>query len=190
MLPGKHAMTNNHALVADLYRSYAPTLLTYIYRQLSSREDAEDILLEVFQAAVESDSPITLNEGEQRGWLWTVARRKVSDHYRRVYRRPVSDTMLEEVDEVLYEDEVHAPEHFVLRQEAYAELRVYVSSLPELQQNILRLRFAYGFTYNEIAQHLNKSSAAVRVMLSRSINLLRDHYQQHNANSAGTDYGS
>jgi RNA polymerase sigma factor (sigma-70 family) len=96
-----------------------------------------------------------------------------------VYRGPVFDTIQQEVEETLYEDDFHAPESCVLRQEAYAELRVYVSSLPELQQKILRLRFAYGFTCKEIAQHLNKSSVAVRVMLSRSLNLLRDHYQQH-----------
>jgi RNA polymerase sigma factor (sigma-70 family) len=179
MLPEKHPVTNNHALIADLYRSYAPTLFTYICRKVPSREDAEDILLEVFQAAVESDILTRLNDGERLAWLRKVAHNKASDHYRRVYRSPVFDTIGQEVEETLYEDDFHAPESCVLRQEAYAELRVYVSSLPELQQNILRLRFAYGFTCSEIAQHLNKSSVAVRVMLSRSLNLLREHYKQH-----------
>jgi RNA polymerase sigma factor (sigma-70 family) len=180
MLPEKHTVTNNDALVADLYRSYAPTLLMYICRRVPGREDAEDILLEVFQAAVESDILARLNDGERRAWLRKVAHNKAIDHYRRVYRSPIFDIMGQEVEETLYEDDFHAPESSVLRQEAYAELRVYVSSLPELQQKILRLRFAYGFTCSEIAQHLNKSSVAVRVMLSRSLNLLRDHYKQHN----------
>lgn len=179
MQPEKHPVTNNHALVADLYRNYAPTLLMYICRKVPSREDAEDILLEVFQAAVESNAVATLNDGERRAWLRKVAYNKAIDHYRRVYRSPIFDIMQQEVEETLCEDDFHAPESFVLRQEAYAELRVYVSSLPELQQKILRLRFAYGFTCSEIAQHLNKSSVAVRVMLSRSLNLLRDHYKQH-----------
>ena len=184
MLPEKHPVTTNHALIADLYRSYAPTLLTYICRQVPGREDAEDILLEVFQAAVESDVLATLNDGERRAWLRKVAQHKTSDHYRRMYRRPIFDTMRQEVEENLYEDDFHAPEPCVLRQEAYAELRVYVSSLPELQQKILRLRFAYGLTCSEIAQHLNKSSVAVRVMLSRALNLLRDHYKQHKESRA------
>jgi RNA polymerase sigma-70 factor (ECF subfamily) len=95
-----------------------------------------------------------------------------------MYRCPTSGIMLEEVEETLYEDDFHAPESSVIRQEAYAELRFYVSSLPELQQNILRLRFAYGFTCSEIAQRLQKSNVAVRVMLSRTLNHLREQYKQ------------
>jgi RNA polymerase sigma factor (sigma-70 family) len=178
MPPEKRLATNNHSLVADLYQNYAPALLMYICRQVPTREDAEDILLEVFQAAVESEILTTLDSGKRRSWLWTVARNKATDHHRRTHRRPLASMGLEEVEEALYEDDFYAPESSALRQEAYAELRRHVSSLPELQQKILRLRFAHGLTCNEIAQHLNKSSVAIRVMLSRSLNLLRDIYKQ------------
>ena len=180
----KYLVTSNHSLVADLYQSYAPTLLMYLCRQVPTREDAEDILLEVFQAAVESEILAKLDESKRRSWLWTVAQRKASDHHRRVHRRPLSSAVLEEVEETLHEDDFYAPESFTLRQEAYTELRMYVSSLPEQQQNILRLRFAYGLTCSEIAQHLNKSGIAVRVMLSRSLNLLRDLYKQRKEDKA------
>lgn len=168
----------NHSLVANLYNCYAPALLMYICRYVPSREDAEDVLLEVFQAAVESENLITLDESKHRAWLWTVAQRKAADHYRRTHRSPVSSASLEDIEDVFSEDELDAPELAVLRQEAYAELRTYISSLPEPQQEILRLRFAHGLRCSEIAQRLNKSSVAVRVMLSRSLNLLRDIYKQ------------
>src|SRR5579884_3796926 len=113
MQPEKHPVTNNHALVADLYRSYAPALLMYICRKVPSREDAEDILLEVFQAAVESDILATLNDGERRAWLRKVAHNKAIDHYRRAYRGPIFDPMRQEVEETLYEDDFDAPESFV-----------------------------------------------------------------------------
>jgi len=58
-------------------------------------------------------------------------------------------------------------------------LRTHVSSLPELQQEILRLRFAQGLKCSEIAQKLNKSHPAIRTMLSRSLNFLRDIYKQN-----------
>ncbi len=174
----KHLATFNHSLVADLYQRYAPTLLMYICRQVPLREDAEDILLEVFQAAAESEILSSLDESRQRSWLWTVAHNKATDHHRRLRRRPLHSTTLEEVEGNLYDDESYAPESVALRQEAHAELRMHLSSLPALQQEILRLRFAHGLKSSEIAQRLNKSNAAIRVMLSRSLNLLRAIYKQ------------
>jgi RNA polymerase sigma-70 factor (ECF subfamily) len=118
-----------------------------------------------------------LDESKHRTWLWTVAHNKAADHYRRTRRRPSFSLGLEEVEEILSDDDVSAPEIVALRQEMYAELRAHVSSLPELQQEILRLRFAHGLKCSEIAQHLHKSHSAIRAMLSRSLNLLRASYQ-------------
>jgi RNA polymerase sigma factor (sigma-70 family) len=174
----KQLVRSNHALVAHLYQCYASAILMFLCRQLPTREDAEDVLLEVFQAAVESETLPDLDESKQSTWLWTVAHNKAIDHYRRTGHRPIFSLGLEEVEEVLADDDASAPEIAALRQETYAELRAHVSSLPDLQQEILRLRFAHGLKCSEIAQRLNKSNAAIRTMLSRSLNLLRDIYQQ------------
>ncbi|HEU5374174.1 MAG TPA: sigma-70 family RNA polymerase sigma factor [Ktedonobacteraceae bacterium] len=168
----------NHTLVAHLYRSHASAILMFLCRQVPTREDAEDVLLEVFQAALESETLPRLDESKQRTWLWTVAHNKATDHYRRTRHRPTFSIGLEEIEEALSNDDTSAPEMVALRQETYAELRAYVSSLPELQQEILRLRFAHGLKCGEIAQRLNKSHAAIRTMLSRSLNLLRAIYKQ------------
>jgi RNA polymerase sigma factor (sigma-70 family) len=175
----KPFIQSNHALVAHLYQHHAPTILMFLCRQVPSREDAEDVLLEVFQAATESEILPNLDESQQRSWLWTVTRNKATDHYRRLRQRPIFSTGLEEAAEVLFDDESSMPEFVAVRQEMYAELRTHLSSLPELQQEILRLRFAYGFKCSEIAQRLNKSHDAIRTMLSRSLNLLRTIYNQN-----------
>lgn len=169
---------SNHALAAHLYQRYASALLLFLCRRIPNREDAEDVLLEVFQAAIESDVLLKLDASKHHAWLWTVAHRKVIDHYRRKQYHPVSSVDLEEIEEFLFEDDIFTPEATTLRQEAYAELRTHVASLSELQQNILRLRFAHGLKCSEIARRFNKSDAAIRVMLSRSLNLLRDIYKQ------------
>jgi RNA polymerase sigma-70 factor (ECF subfamily) len=174
----KQRVSSNDALTTQLYQRYAPAILMFLCRQLPTREDAEDVLLEVFQAAVESKTLPGLDEQRQRVWLWTVAHNKATDHYRRTRRRPASFMGLEEAAEVPAADDDFAPESAALRQETYAELRAHISSLPELQQEILRLRFARGLKCSEIAQQLNKSNAAIRTMLSRSLNLLRSIYQQ------------
>src|SRR5262245_38530545 len=106
--------------VTTLYQRFAPVIYSYIYRHTSSREDAEDLLLEVFLAALERPSFAILGSKEQEGWLWSVTRHKMIDHYRRSGRRPV--VQLELVLDDLYERDEYAPEHLTLRQEEYAHL--------------------------------------------------------------------
>lgn len=170
---------SNHLLVAHLYQSYASALFMFLCRQVPTREDAEDVLLEVFQTAIESEVLASLDERKQRTWLWSVAHNKATDHYRRIKSRPVFSREPGDLTDLLFDDESSAPEVVALRQEMFAELRTHISTLPELQQEILRLRFAQGFNCNEIAQKLHKSHAAIRTMLSRTLNHLRDIYQQN-----------
>jgi RNA polymerase sigma factor (sigma-70 family) len=172
----KQPAQSNHVLVARLYQYHASAIFMFLCRQLPAREDAEDVLLEIFQAAVESETLSRLDEHKQRSWLWTTARNKAVDHYRRTQHNPGFSERLEEVEESLSADETSSPEIVTLRQEMYAELRTSVASLPEVQQEILRLRFAQGLKCSEIAQRLHKSNTAIRTMLSRSLNLLRDSY--------------
>ena len=76
------------SLCASLYRHYAPGILAYLRRHLPTQEDAEDLLLEVFLAALEYEPRLaTLSDDEHRAWLGTVARNKVIDHHRRAGRR-------------------------------------------------------------------------------------------------------
>ena len=164
------------ASIAVLYQRYAHTLLAFIRRYASTREDAEDALLEVFLAAFEQNVLARVSEGEQLAWLRKVAHNKCVDLYRRSRHRQAMP--LEEVSEPLYEDEELGPEQFALRSEEYALLRAHLANLPEIQQELLRLRFAHNLRCGEIARRFGKSEGAVRMLLARTLNLLRGLYEQ------------
>lgn len=176
MASSKNIQASNHTLVADLYNQYAPAILLYLCRQLPTREDAEDVLLEVFQAALESNYLLDLDAERQRAWLWGVARHKRSDHRSRASK--YTSTPLDDYIETLYEDDSSAPDLVALRHETHAALRQYLSTLSEQQQHVLLLRFAHGLRCSEIADQLNKGQGAIRAMLSRTLNLLRHHYSE------------
>lgn len=167
-------MTLDDPSLAVLYQRFAPVLFAYLYRHTSSREDAEDLLLEVFLAALEHAKFAGLGAKEQEGWLWSVARNKMIDHYRRTARR--SGVQLELVLDDLFERDEYAPEHVILRREEYAHLRAKIEQLPEFQREVLRLRFANDLHCSEIASVLNKSEGAIRMVLSRTMKILRAVY--------------
>ena len=159
------------ALYADLYRRYAPALFAYVYQQTSSREDAEDIVVEVFLSVLQDPRFPTFDEKKQEAWLWTITRNKLVDMYRRAARRQF--VSIEWLCEPLYADDRLGPEQASLRREEYDQLLSAVQELPAIQQQVLRLRFGHGLTCDEIAPILEKSEAAVRMLLSRTLRCLR-----------------
>jgi RNA polymerase sigma factor (sigma-70 family) len=170
----KRSAIHGHSHIAGLYQRYSPELLLSLRRHVASPEDAEDLLLEVFLAALEKPHLSNLSEQEQLAWLRRVAHNKLVDFYRRNTRRP--SLPLEDVQYELYDEDDRAPEIVALDHEEHALLRSYLASLPQIQQEVLRLRFAEDLHCPEIAKRLNKSDGAVRTMLSRVLHLLRNIY--------------
>lgn len=166
----------NDATFTHLYRTHAPALLTHLRINAPSLEDAEDLLLEVFLAALERNSLSALSPEEQRFWLWRVARNKLVDHYRKHGRR--LHLPLEDAEQLIYQDGEQMPEWVALRNEERRDLRVAIEGLPPLQREILLLRFVDGLRAPEIARLMGKRDAAIRMMLSRTLNLLRKTFKK------------
>src|SRR5919205_3797430 len=94
--------------MALLYRKYAAGLLTYVRMHVPSPEDAEDLVVEVFLAALENAKFAVLSEKAKQLWLWRVTRNKVIDAYRRAKTRQIA--ALDYVAEDLVENEMLSPE--------------------------------------------------------------------------------
>lgn len=159
---------------AALYDRYGALILAYLRRHTASLEDAEDLLLDVFVAALEQDQLAAVPESARERWLQRVARNKVVDHYRRSAHSLT--VPLEQGTETLEMAAALAPEQVVLRQEERGRLLGAIQQLPPLQQEVLRLRFVAGLRAAEIASLLGKREVAVRKLLSRTLNLLRSRY--------------
>lgn len=166
---------NDKAYLTAIYQRYAPALFAYLWRSIGVMEDTEDLLLEVFLAALERPGFEELNETEQKAWLWSVARNKMVDHYRKKKRH--TGVPLDILPEEALKPDLETPEVLLLRSEERYRLRATIRHLPALQQEIVHLRFTLNLSSSEIAAILQKSEGAVRVMLSRALKLLRRIYE-------------
>jgi RNA polymerase sigma-70 factor (ECF subfamily) len=170
------------APATEIYQQHAQAVLLYLRRYLAIREDAEDLLLEVFLRAVEKQIPLTLPEAEQRAWLLHVARQKLADYYRQRIRHPSVPFNEMTIEQLVASDE-HSPDQIALRHEDHRLLHERFATLPEQYQTVLWLRFAYGLRSKAIGQRLQKSEGAVRTMLSRALNHLRGIYRHSQGGS-------
>ena len=161
--------------IAALYQQYAPAIFAYLVRHMPYKEDAEDILVEVFMAALENEAFLMLPEKAQLVWLWRVTRNKMIDAYRRSIRR--QSVTLEHIADSVGDNDMSDPEQLALQQEEYRDLQIYLKSLSTLQQEVLQLRFGQGMRCSEIAARLGKHEGAIKAMLSRTLNLLKNIYK-------------
>jgi RNA polymerase sigma-70 factor (ECF subfamily) len=101
-------------------------------------------------------------------WLYRIAHNLVMDHYRRQH--------LQEKNEPLFAvpDGHPSVEETVARKENLARLVRAVRALGEVEQSVLLLRFVEQLPYREVAQIVDKSEGACRVIQYRALAALRD----------------
>jgi DNA-directed RNA polymerase specialized sigma24 family protein len=96
-----------------LYDRFGATIFTYLLSQVQNEQDALDLLLEVFLAALGNELLSSLPVQGQLAWLRRVARNKVVDRYRHVTLLtllPIEQAM-ETIDDAL------TPEHHAEQQQ-------------------------------------------------------------------------
>jgi RNA polymerase sigma-70 factor (ECF subfamily) len=159
---------------STLYGRFAGIILHYLFQQVSNEQDAEDLLLEVFLAALQDKSLCGLPAGRQLAWLRRVARNKVIDRYRHIALL----NMLPIEHALEMEDTALTPEQFTEQKENYERLYESIAQLTSLQQELIRLRYRNGLRFFEIATILDKPEGAVRQLFVRTLQQLRKIYDQ------------
>jgi RNA polymerase sigma-70 factor, ECF subfamily len=80
----------NSEAFAELYRLYHPRVLGFVTKRVSDRHLAEDLAAETFIRALVALPRLNYGGPGLDGWLITIARHLVIDHFRFSRTRPVS----------------------------------------------------------------------------------------------------
>ena len=147
------------------YREQRTGLLRFITSRISNREDAEDILQEVFFQALRS-LDVTEPIGNLAGWLYTVARNRIIDWYRRKRPGTVSLTAADErtgFEDLLLDSGLRV-EQDVIRTLAVDALIDGIEALPERQREVIVLQAIEGRTFAEIAE---LTGAPINTLIAR-----------------------
>jgi RNA polymerase sigma factor (sigma-70 family) len=162
----EHAGKEN---VADLVKKYYPPLKSFIQRRVANREDAEDIVQDVFYQLIKT---FEANPIEQvAGWLYRVARNMIINKGKKkreeklpVYQYDEGGDILNEFSKVLFNDDAPTPETEYLRSLVWQELETTLSELPPEQREAFELTELDGLPVKEVA---NAVGISVNTLLSR-----------------------
>jgi RNA polymerase sigma factor (sigma-70 family) len=149
---------------------YNVRLLAFCRGMLSSAEDAEDVLQEVFVAA--HKAILADNRAiNARPWLYRIARNRCLNHL----RKPVPEGQ-DSMDVHPHENGTSVAEKVQKRAE-FRALIMDVQGLPETQRSALLLREIDALTYEEIAIAMDTTVPAVKSLLVRARMSLADASQ-------------
>jgi RNA polymerase sigma-70 factor (ECF subfamily) len=151
---------------ALLYRDIQPALLRYLRGM--SVELAEDAASETWMEAARSLDGFEGPEAAFRGWLFAIARRKLIDRVRYEARRPSS--AWDDSDEAGPIQRDIAEEVVELDDTERALARV--RTLPADQAEAVLLRVVAGLDYPAVAEVMDRSTGAVRVLVHRGLKRL------------------
>jgi RNA polymerase sigma factor (sigma-70 family) len=144
--------------IADVVNREQSRLRNFIRRRVPDPRDAEDILQDVFYALVEANR-LLMPIDHVTGWLFRVARNRITDLFRKKRPERFSDV----VEDLLPSPDA-GPEALYARHVLLDELAAAIDELPEEQRAVFVAHELEGRSFKEIARD---TGVNVNTLLSR-----------------------
>lgn len=156
--------------ISQTVRRESPRLLSFIQQRIPDREEAEDILQDVFYQFTEAYRTVKSID-RVTSWLFTVARNKITDRYRKKKPRNFSEQAVSVGDgenalrlEDMLSDLSSHPESELMRSVIWHAVEDALEEMPEEQREVFVMHEFEDLSFKEISAITN---TAVNTLLSR-----------------------
>jgi RNA polymerase sigma factor (sigma-70 family) len=144
--------------IAEVVTREQPRLRDFIRRRVPDTADVDDVLQDVFSRLVEANRLLMPIE-HVTGWLFTVARNRITD----LFRRHKDEEEDFELDELLASDDTE-PDALFAQRTLVDELEAAIAELPEEQRAVFVAHELEGRSFKSIAE---ETGVGVNTLLSR-----------------------
>ena len=155
-----------------VFREQFPLVYTFMYYRINNVVDAEDLTAEVFARAYrywDSYSPLKGSRGE---WIGGIAKNTYKSHV----AKKADGIQTTELFDFIPADADIEEDYF--RKEILQQVYQEIDALPEPQREIMRMKFDWCLTNQEIAKATNMSVSNVGVTLHRTIKKIRTNLKK------------
>lgn len=156
--------------IAEIIKNQGSRLKGFIRKRVRSKEDADDILQEVYYQLLDADR-IMKPIDQISAWLFTVARNRITDLYRKKKPEPMPEYLPESEGESWYAelsdlmfDNGSTPETEYLRSLVWTELDKALTELFEEQRLVFELTEMKGYSFKAISE---QTGVQVNTLISR-----------------------
>jgi RNA polymerase sigma-70 factor, ECF subfamily len=152
-----------------LYGRYSAYVMGIALRILGTREEAEEVVQDVFWQLWKSSLCYDPARGRFSTWLFSVARNRSIDRLRAANRTPLRSAS-EELDRLPSNDDQEGEAFLIERQK---EVRAQLELLPSEQRAAIELAFFRGLSHGEIAAETGEALGTIKSRIRRGLLRLR-----------------
>jgi RNA polymerase sigma factor (sigma-70 family) len=142
----------NKTNIADTFKLYSRWLLNFIKKRVPDTADAEDILQDVFYQFAGNTKPIE----QLTAWLFTTARNKITDSYRKKKAESLDSIFAGEEDEAAWWDQLlfdsNTPEDDYLKNIFWTTLQGALDELPPEQREAFVWHELEDVSFSDMAE--------------------------------------
>lgn len=164
---------------SQLYDHSSTLLFTLAIRILGNREEAAELLRDVYLEVWRKVSRYDIGRGTPIAWLVTLTKSRAIDRLRaRTSRGYRATNQLEAGTATQMADPGPSPLETQADQELRMAVGTAVGGLPQAQQQAIELAYYEGLSHTEIAARLNQPLGTVKTRIKLGMSKLRESLRQ------------
>ncbi|MBC8007474.1 MAG: sigma-70 family RNA polymerase sigma factor [Prolixibacteraceae bacterium] len=165
------AQKGDEAAFSALYRATASRLYALALRIVSTREIAEEVVIEVYLQVWRTAERYTEERGVVLAWLQMICRSRALDALRRQDKAVSHPDPTELIPPAL---DRHDSLEILSSVEEGTKVRTALLALTPLQRQLVALAFYRGMTHAEIAASMKMPLGTVKTAIRRGLKLMRE----------------
>ncbi len=163
---------------STVYNRYYDEILYFTHKLTSSKEEAEDITIEIFLKLFRIHDRFT-NEPNIKAFLYITARNSCLNYLRMVRQRKTDRKDFSDSESGANEIEDLESQHAIIESLLIKEIYGAVEDLPERCRKVFKMIYIEGLEANVIAHQLSITTATVRSQKRHALDLLRIHFSDN-----------
>ncbi len=162
-------MGNKEEYFKEIYEEYYTKIYDYIYYRVNNKETAEDLTSDVFFSVYKNLHTYDNSKSFIATWLYAIAANRLKNYYKS--RKPNTNN----IDAMIENNQELQLGNFdgIQQKETEIVLECLMEKLPERNKRIVWMKYYRSMTSREIAEVMHVSPGNVRIILKRSLALLK-----------------
>jgi RNA polymerase sigma-70 factor (ECF subfamily) len=163
----------------EIFERYHKQIYNFIRKQVSERENIEDLVQEVFLRVFKSSANFDPHK-KFSSWVYKIALNEVKRHWKKSAAKqtfslntPVGDEGSDSERQDFLEDLRDLPENVFEKENFSGTLKVLINRLPEKQRTVVILKIYHELTFEEIAEICECPLSTVLSRMRYAVNKLR-----------------
>ena len=158
--------------LATLYDRYSSLVLAICVRVLHNRDDAEDVMVDIFWEVWQRADRFDLNRGSALTYLTTLSRSRAIDRRRSLLSRGTDRTrsLNPSFDAPVSTD---APWPAIVSAENRQQIAEALRALDENQRQAIECAYFDGLSHTEIASHLNRPLGTIKTNIRTGLQRMK-----------------